>query len=103
MTNYWGNWYGSTVGYINGPQGYIPMAIYGPDPAVQYEGGCCCIVKFGAQQEPTAIDNDTSLSPTGYVQAYIDALELVSGLEVKVIGHYPTLQEATAALQPYLP
>ena len=103
MLDYWGNWYGSPVGYVNRTKRYIPMTIYGPNPAVQYEGGCCCICNWGSPKEPKVIDNDTSLSPTGYVQAYIDALELVSGLDVRIIGSYPTFQEAEAALLAYLP
>lgn len=103
MLDYWGNWYDSDIGYVNGPQGYIPMTTYGPNPAVQYEGGCCCITKWNEPLEIRVQDNDTALSPTGYVQAYINALELVSGLEVKVIGNYSTFQEAKDALLPYMP
>lgn len=79
------------------------MAIYGPNPEVQYEGGCCCVVKSDATQQIHVVDNDTTLSPTGYVQDYINALELVSNLEVKIIGRYTTFNEAVAALLQYMP
>lgn len=103
MTDYWSNWYGSDVGYINGPQGYIPMAVYGPNPAVQYEGGCAVITKNDTTQQIEINNNSTQLSQTGYVEDFIGALELVSDLEVRVIGHYSTIEEAEAALEPYLP
>ncbi len=103
MIDYWNNWIGSDVGYVNGQQGYIPMTTYGPNPEVQYEGGCCVITKNNTTQQIRVTDNDTTLSPTGYVQDYINALELVSNLEVKIIGHYDTFEEAEEALLPYLP
>lgn len=79
------------------------MTIYGPNPAVQYEGGCCVVAKSDSTQLIEVNDNDTTLSPTGYVQDYIDALELVSNLEVKIIGRYDTFAEARDALLTYLP
>lgn len=79
------------------------MTIYGPNPAVQYEGGCCVVTKNDDTQLIEVTDNGTTLSPTGYVKDYIDALELVSNLEVKIIGRYATFAEARDALLTYLP
>lgn len=98
-----GEWYNFDIGYVDGDVDFLPIATYSATPEVQWEGGVVAICKSKTSGDVSIRSNPTELIDGGYISDWIEVIESITDVPIRIVGHYDTLQEASDALLTYLP